>query len=120
MTKLLIASMALVSGVAMASIVVPDGDALQLLLQLLTQWSSLSPLAIGSILIVIAMQVLKMFAGDFKFKRLAVVLLGCIYAVIQSRIQGLDIGNAVVLMLISSGGAVALFEAIKPLIEDKA
>lgn len=104
---------------AFGSIEVPEGDALQLLLQLLGQWNSLSALAIGSILIVIAMQALKQFAGDFKFKRVAVVLLGCVYAVIQSRIQGLELGNAVVLMLFSSGGAVALFEAIKPLLGNK-
>lgn len=109
-----------VLGHSLLAIEIPEGDAVQLLLKLLTQWNSLSPLAIGAILIVIAVQALKALLGDFKFKRVVIVALGIVYAIIQSRIQGLDLSSSIVMALFSSGGAVALFEAIKPLIKAKA
>ena len=97
-------------------IVPPDGDPLATLLQMLMNWQALSPLAIGASVIVIVMQVMKKYVGDFNFKRLLVTLLGVVWGVVTARMNGLGLLEALVAALITSGGAVALYEAVKPLL----
>lgn len=96
---------------------VPEGDAFQSLLALILNWNSLAPLAIGSGLIVILVQAMKQFVGDgFIYKRTLVVFLGVVYSVLLSMQQGLGLVESLVVALITSGGAVAIYEALKPLL----
>lgn len=96
-------------------IVVPDGDPLQLLLNLVMNFKSIGPLAAGSVVVMILAQVFKQFvAEDFKYKRLVVTALGIIYGVLLAVSKGMGFGPAVVTAIFVSGGAVALYEALKP------
>jgi type IV secretory pathway VirB2 component (pilin) len=94
-------------------IVVPDGDPLAMLLALIQNWGAWGPLAIGSAVIAIAVQALKKFAGDFSYKRLVITVLGVVYGVVVALAQGSGVVSALVMALITSGGAVAIYEAFK-------
>jgi type IV secretory pathway VirB2 component (pilin) len=100
----------------LANIGVPDGDPLQTLLQLIANWKASSPIAIGMGIIVFVVQAMKKFLGDFKFKRAIVTVLGVAYSVLVAIVNGLSPAEAAVMVLFVSGGAVALYEAIKPLL----
>ena len=104
--------------------VIPEGDAAKSLLDLLMNYKTLSPLAIGSAIIVISVQILKsnlfdQFFKGFKYKRALITVLGQIYSVVFMVINGQSLMNAVISGLFISGGAVAIYEAIKPFIEKK-
>ena len=95
-------------------IVVPDGDALQALLSLIANWKGAQPLAIGAMVIVAIVQGLKQFLPDFKYKRITVTCLGILYGIFLGLQQGMGIAEVVVASLFVSGGAVAIYEALKP------
>lgn len=95
----------------------PDGQPTQSILELVLNWKTLTPFAIGAAIIVIAVQVLKHYVPEFEYKRLAVTVLGIAYGTILALQQGLSIGAALVASLLTSGGAVALYEALKPAIK---
>lgn len=92
---------------------VPEGDPLASLLNLVLNWKAAGPIAIASSLVVVLVQLLKNYAGAFEYKRTAVVALSCIYGVLQALVSGLGLVEAIVLALVTSGGAMALYESIK-------
>lgn len=95
---------------------VPEVDPLTAIVELVKNYKGMSPLAIGMALVVLLMQILKMFFKDsFKYKRLAVTILSVIYAGLLALTQGLGIGEMLVTVLLTGGGAVAIYEAIKGL-----
>ena len=96
-----------------ASIVVPDGDPLGALLSLVMSWASVAPLVKASTIIMIAVQAFKKFLPDFLYMKVIVVVGGIIYGTVQSMMTGMSLVNAVVFVLLTSGGAVALYELIK-------
>jgi hypothetical protein len=113
---LLITSLMIFAFSALADLpAVPDGDPLTLLLNLVMNYKTMGPLALGVAGVTVVMQVLKKFVGDFKYKRLVVTALSVAYAVLLSLVSGLSLLQAAVAALITGGGAVALYEAIKGL-----
>ena len=95
---------------------VPEGDPLASLIALISNFKAMSPIAIGIGVVTIAVQALKAFVGEsFKYKRLSVTVLGVVYGVLVSVSNGMGILEALVLGLLTSGGAVAIYEAIKGL-----
>lgn len=98
---------------------VPEVNALQALVDLITNWKALTPLGIGSAVIVIVVQLLKQFFPSSNVVRLVVVVLGVAYGVLTSLLNGMGIIEALVLGIITSGGAVAIYEAVKPLLPKK-
>ncbi len=93
-----------------ASIVVPDGDPLVALLQLLQNWGTAVPLAKATAVIMILVQAVKKLFPGFVGLRFVVVIGGIAYAVVNSLATGLSLANSITLVLLSSGGAVALYE----------
>jgi hypothetical protein len=98
---------------AFADIVVPDVDPLTELLQLITQWASLAPLIRASLGIVVVVQVFKKFVPNFKYLNIVVVLGGVLYGFLQSLASGLSLVNALTFVLLTSGGAVAIYGLLK-------
>jgi hypothetical protein len=90
---------------------VPDADLFGEILKLLNL-KNLGVVGAGLSIIVIAMQVLKKFLGDFPYKRVVVVVLGVAYGVFQSLAGGLGVVEALVAVLVSAGGAMKIYDAI--------
>ncbi len=96
-----------------ASIVVPDGDPLTTLLTLVTSLKTMSPLAIASSVIVLVVQGVKKFLPGFQYTKVIVVLGGIFWAFVQSMTSGLSPINAGIFVLLTSGGAIAIYEVFK-------
>jgi hypothetical protein len=93
---------------------IPDGDIGQVIVQLLTNWKSLSPLALGMAAVVISAQIIKAYVGDgFKYKRLLNLFLACLYGIGLAIQSGMGWLPALVSILVTGGGAAALYEALK-------
>jgi len=102
---------------------VPQVDPFAALMDLITQWSALSPVLIGSSIITILVQLSKQFIkGDNPaFKKGLILGLGILYAIFQSVSGGLGWLPSLGLVLLTSGGAVAIYEwIVKPLLPKKA
>lgn len=94
---------------------VPEGDPLAALLNLILNFKAMSPLVIGSAVVTILVQSLKKFLPSGNVVRAVVTGLSVIWAVLQSLIGGLSILDASVMVFLTMGGAVAIYEfAIKP------
>jgi hypothetical protein len=93
---------------------VPVVDPLLALIELVKNWRAAGPVAAGMTLVTILVQVLKMFP-DFKYNRIAVTVLSVAYAGFFHVAAGLSIVNALVMALITGGGAIAIYEAFKGL-----
>ncbi len=108
-----------VTGVALnavaGEIVVPDGDIAKLLLDLAMNYKAMGLLGSLSIVTVLTVEVLKRFAPeDWKFKRLAVLAVSIVYGIVSGlMIPGSNIISVLMTVLLSSGGAMALYEALK-------
>lgn len=114
------------SSLALAQVAVPDVDISKGILDLILGYKVLGPIGIGSGVIVLLVNILKsdFFGNLFKnlnplIKRLIITILGVIYGVLFQVQSGIGWGNAIVTGLLASGGAVAIWEAVKPLIEKK-
>lgn len=114
------------SSLALAQVAVPDVEISKGILDLILGYKVLGPIGIGSGVIVLLVNVLKsdFFGNLFKnlnplIKRLIITVLGVIYGVLFQVQSGIGWGNAIVTGLLASGGAVAIWEAVKPLIEKK-
>jgi hypothetical protein len=92
---------------------VPDVDPFTALFELIKNWKTLSPLAIGMTSIVVIIQVLKRFLTNFKYGRLAVTVLSVAYAVLLKMSEGISTLDAAISVIIVGGGAVAIYEAFK-------
>lgn len=118
MKRLLILATVSFGLIALGETPVPEGDPLQSLIGLISQWSTLSPIALGISVIVVLVQAAKAFLGEsFKFKRIIITGLGVAYGVGVSLQNGMPIFDALILGLLTSGGAVAIYEALKPLLK---
>ena len=91
---------------------VPEGDIFTEILKLLS-FKTLGIIGAGMSVIVILMQVLKKFVGDFDYKQVVVVVLGVAYAVFASIAGGASVLQALLTVLVASGGAMKIFDAIK-------
>jgi hypothetical protein len=106
----------LISAVSFAALVpVPDGDPLLALLSLIQNWKVATPLVIGSGLIIVIVEALKKFVGDSLWTRAAITVLGVAYSFLVSLTNGGSLLDVTVMTFIVSGGAVAIYEAVKPL-----
>lgn len=94
---------------------VPDVDPFPALFELIKNWKTLSPLAIGMTGIVVIIQVIKMFFTNFKYGRVAVTVLSVAYAVLLKKSEGIGSLDAAISVIIVGGGAVAIYEAWKGL-----
>ena len=103
-----------------AGLEVPPGDPLQSLLALIMNWKASTPIVIGIGLISVIVQSLKAFLPSSAVRKAVVVALGVAYALLQAVIGGIGWMEAAVMILLTSGGAVALYEwVIKPLLGKK-
>lgn len=104
-----------------SAIEVPDGDPLSSLMALIQGFNSMGALAIAAAVITIAVQALKQFVGLTKPAiRAIVVVLGVAYGVLGMAIAGTPVLEAVISVLFTSGGAVAIYEfAVKPFLKQE-
>jgi len=111
---IIIATLMMMATLAFAqSMGVPDANPLQKLGELVLNWENLSSLMKGSLAVLILVQVIKQVT-DFKYKRLLVTLLSIGYGVLQMLIGDANLSQAIIAVLISGGGASALYEVLKP------
>jgi hypothetical protein len=75
----------------------------------------MSPLAIGAAAVVVLTQAIKKFWPNWPYNRLTVSVLSVIYGIVYALMNGANFLNASVLVLITGGGAVAVYEALKGL-----
>lgn len=94
---------------------IPEGDIAELLLKLATDWKTLGTMGILVLLTLISVQAVKQFMPDTnKYKRLITLVLAIIWSVLSGlAIPGSNWITVVTTVFISSGGAMALFEALK-------
>ena len=101
-----------------ADLEVPEGDPLAALLDLITNWKALSPIGLGSGIIVVVVQSLRKFLPSSNIRRAIVVVLGVVWAVLQGLLNGMGALDMIVMVLLTSGGAVLIYEAaIKPFLK---
>lgn len=93
----------------------PSGDITALLLNLATNYKTLGMFGIMSILIVLSTQAVKQWVNpEWKFKRLIVLIMSIAYSIISALvIPGANVVSVIVTVFVSSGGAVALYEALR-------
>lgn len=106
--------------------VVPLEDAttaelIEQLIHIITNWKAGGTLLGISMIIILLTNVLKSQATGFLFeklgsktKRIVIVVMGVLTSVITLKLAGTDWISAIVTGLITSGGAVAIYEAFKP------
>lgn len=97
---------------------VPEGNPVESLLALIKDYKAMSPFAIGMASIAVIVQLLKAeffgaFFDKFKYKRLLIAALGQAYGILFLLASGSSVVDAFIVGFVSSGGAVALYEAYK-------
>jgi len=100
------------------SMELPDVNVLEQLGVLVLSWKGMTGIAKGSIIILILVQIVKHLKADFKAKRLLITVLSIAYGAVQMIMNGASVSAALVGMLVAGGGAIAIYEAIKPLIKN--
>lgn len=100
---------------AQADFPIPEADITKLLLTLATDYKTLGTMGIISILTLLTVQAVKAWvAEDWKYKRLLTLSVSIVYSIISGVIiPGSNPATVIVTVFISSGGAVALYEALK-------
>lgn len=93
----------------------PSGDVTALLLKLATSYKTLGLFGILSIAIVLSVQAVKSWVNpNWKYKRLLTLFMSIAYSVISGLVvPGANVVSVIVTVFVSSGGAVALYEALK-------
>lgn len=108
----LVTTRALAEGASLP--VLPDVDPVTQILSLIANWKTGGVIGAGMGIVVLLGQLAKQFLPEgFKFKRLLVVVLSCVYGVLASIVQGTPPLAAILVILVTSGGAMALYEALK-------
>lgn len=94
---------------------IPDGDITALLLKLATEYKTLGLMGILSVATLLTVQVVKAWVEEeWKYKRLLTLAVSIAYSVIAGLIvPGSNAATVIISVFISSGGAVALYEALK-------
>jgi hypothetical protein len=111
----LIYSMAAIAQADISGFPIPEGDITKLLLDLATNYKALG--LTGSLVIatLLTVQAIKAWVDDnWKYKRLLTLAVSIVYSVLAGLvIPGSNVATIVVSVFITSGGAVALYEALK-------
>lgn len=102
-----------VSLFAMAAVTVPEGDPLASALEAFLNIKSLSPLGIASAVVVVLVQLVKKYFPGFEYYDVVVVLGGLTYGVLQAILSGSSVGQALLFILVTSGGAMMLYDLFK-------
>ncbi len=94
---------------------IPEGDVAAILLQLATSYKTLGVLGIAAALTLLSVQAIKYFApDDWKYKRLTTLGVSIGYSIVSGLIiPGSNAASVIVTVFLTSGGAMALFEALK-------
>ena len=93
---------------------VPDGDIFSLVMQLISNGKAMGTAAIGIVVTMLATQLVKNLMPDTNmYKRLIVLVLSCAYGIFLAVVGGATWPLAALAILINSGGAMALYEALK-------
>lgn len=94
---------------------IPDADVTALLLKLATDYKTLGWIGGLSIAVLLTVQGIKAWvANEWKYKRLLTLVVSIIYSIIAGLVvPGSNPATVVITVFISSGGAVALYEALK-------
>ncbi len=100
---------------AQAAFPIPDADVSAVLLNLGTNYKTLGILGIVALSTLLTVQAVKYFVPEnFKYKRLLTLAVSILYSVLSGLLlPGANVVSVVVTVFISSGGAMALFEASK-------
>lgn len=98
-----------------ADFAVPDGDIAAMLLNLATNYKTLGVIGIISVVTLVSVQVIKKFVPEeFKWKRLIVLGVSIVYSVLSGvLVPGSSVVSVIITVFLTSGGAVALYEALK-------
>jgi peptidoglycan/LPS O-acetylase OafA/YrhL len=119
-TLTVLAGMFLISAVAWAGpFDIPDKEVLSSVVEFLFNFKTWGLVLSGMALIVIIMNVLNKYVGEFPLKQVVAVLLGVAYGVFGLLAGGSSVGEAVFSALVSSGGAMKIYDAIKAYVEGK-
>lgn len=96
-------------------IALPEADVAAILLNLATNYKTLGVIGILSGVTLVTVQAVKAFAPDsWKFKRLTVLVVSLAYSVLSGAlIPGSNMVSVMITVFLTSGGAVALYEALK-------
>ena len=102
-------------------------DPINKIAELITNWKAMGTLAIVSAIIIIIIQILKtkLVGGWFGkrsplMKRAILVILGQISGIVLMVLGGIDWIPAIMTGLVTSGGAMSIYEVIKPFFAKKA
>lgn len=97
------------------SVLVPPTDQLgEVLLNLITNYKTMGPIGIGIAAVILLTAAISAFVGEGAWKRLIVTILSVAYSVMLPLFdQSMTLGAVLVAVLITAGGAVAIFEAAK-------
>lgn len=108
-------SMAALAQVDIGGFPIPEGDVTKLLLELATNYKTLGTMGIISVATLLTVQGVKTWvAEDWKYKRLLTLGVSIVYSIVSGiLIPGSNPATVVITVFISSGGAVALYEALK-------
>lgn len=108
--------LSLVSIVARAAdFPIPEGDVAAILIGLASNWKALGIIGIISGLTIVSVQAIKKFVSDeWKYKRLTVLAISIVYSILSGLVvPGSNVVSVVITVFLTSGGAMALYEAAK-------
>jgi len=94
---------------------VPEVNIFEEIARIVMNWGSMSDLAKGSVLVLVLTQAVKQ-VKDFQYKNALVAVFSVLYAIIQMMISGSSLMAAATTALFTMGGAVLIYNAIKPLL----
>jgi hypothetical protein len=94
---------------------IPDADITALLLKLATDYQTLGWLGVLTIAVLLTVQGIKAWVdNEWKYKRLLTLAVSIVYSILAGIVvPGSNVATVVISVFISSGGAVALYEALK-------
>lgn len=94
---------------------IPEGDVAAILLNLATNYKTLGVIGIISGLTLVSVQAIKAFVPEqWQYKRLITLAVSIVYSILSGiLIPGSNVVSVIVTVFITSGGAVALYEALK-------
>ncbi len=94
---------------------VPSTDIAQVLLNLATNYNTLGVIGVLSLACLLSVQLVKQFVkDDWKWKRFSVVVFSIAYSIASGfLVPGSNVPSVIITVFLSSGGAMALYEALK-------
>lgn len=105
-------------GVSFAQVLppVPEVDLFEKIADLILNWKSMGTIAKGSVIVMVLTQIVKQ-VKDFKYKNVLVALLAIAYGVFEAMTGDVSVKSAIVTVMFSGGGAVFLYNALKPFLK---